>query len=482
MAQVQAQSESRNPTRWRVAGPPLGSDHQVSAVRGSLGRACRVGFVVLLALFGSACSGQGPNGDPPPKGPGEQPPQTDHRSEPVHDVIAYASADGDSIRLIAPDGDGDRLLWAHGQDDPSHAYDVWNMSWNETATELAFVSTHENWCSLFLSDVFTIGADGKGYRRVTQAPSCAELARYPQGTVRVPIRNDSYDSFAGFLYFQGAESLQAANLPPLSTGMVTFENVADFGSGDDGLQVGAVIYGSDRELAFTAIGDVIADGAITTPETSLYPPASTWEVRSPAWSADGARIGHLLNFDGLWQLPRNPGPLAFGDSLLAEDVRPDGYVALLAWGPTAATADQLLYAQSFGDTGVYFTVEGSVTPGAPLVTFESWEAVLGLAWLPDGSGFVYSVTEGDYFGEDRSSNLYHYDLDTDQITKLTDLVGEFVGQVSVSGSGDSFVFEVAAELDEFGADLLDPDLWVIDSVGVAPRLLVEGASAPAWSH
>src|SRR5690606_15094724 len=101
----------------------------------------------------------------------------------------------------------------------------------------------------------------------------------------------------------------------------------------------------------------------------------------------------------LWQLPRNPEPLTFGESLLAEGVSAGDFVALAARGPTAATADQLLYAKSFGETGVYLTVEGSATLGAPLVTFDSFESVMGLAWLPDGSGFVYSVTEGDYFGE-----------------------------------------------------------------------------------
>ena len=448
----------------------------------SLRRASRLCIVVLLALFGSACGGQGPTGDPPPDGPKDGPPRDDHRSDPLHDTIAYVSADGDAIRLIDPDGDGDRPLWAHDQDDPSDVYDVWNMSWNEAATELAFVSSHENWCSLYVSDVFAIGADGEGYRRVSQAPSCAALASYPQGTVRVPIRNYSYDSFAGFLYFQGAQSIEPANLAPLATGMVTFDNVADFGSGDDGLQLGAIIHGTERELAFTAVGDVIAGGTITTAETSLYPPAATWEVRSPTWSFDGERIGHLLNFNSLWQLPRNPEPLTFGESLLAEDVSAGDFVALAAWGPTAATADQLLYAKSFGETGVYLTVEGSSTPGAPLVEFDSFESVMGLAWLPDGSGFVYSVTEGDYFGEDRSANLYLYDLDTDEISKLTSFAGDFVGQVSVSGSGQSFVFELAAELDEFGAGLVDPDLWIVDRDGEGLRLLVTDAYAPAWSH
>ena len=74
------------------------------------------------------------------------------------------------------------------------------------------------------------------------------------------------------------------------------------------------------------------------------------------------------------------------------------------------------------------------------------------------------------------------DLDTDEVTKVTTLVGDFAGQVSVAGSGQTLVFERAAELDEFGAGLIEPDLWVVNLDGSGLRLLVEDAYAPAWSH
>ncbi len=442
----------------------------------------RILALLLFALLGAACTGQGSAGDGNEPPPTDGPPGGGSASQPLHDTIAYARAGGDEIHLIGPDGGNDRALWAHGRADPDDVYDVWSMAWNPAATELAFVSSHENWCSLYASDVFAIGADGEGYRRITQAPSCAALASYPQGTVRVPIVNNSYDSFTGFLYFQGAASLQSAFLAPLATGMVTFEDVADFGAGDDGLQVGAIVYGTEREIVFSTTIDVAAGATVTTGETSLYPPSSTWEVRSPSWSADGARIAHLLNFDGLWQLPRNPEPLEFGTSLLEGETRPSDFVALMAAGPTSATADQLLYAKSFGNAGVYLTLEGSADAGVPLVTVDSLEAVLGLAWLPDGSGFVFSVTEGDPFGEGYSANLHHYDLGTDQITRITSFVGDFAGQLSVSGDGRRLVFERAAELDGFGGSLLDPDLWIVDIDGGGLELLVADAYAPAWSR
>ncbi|MDQ3459050.1 MAG: Tol biopolymer transporter periplasmic protein [Deinococcota bacterium] len=403
-------------------------------------------------------------------------------AEPLHDTIAYASGNGDEIRLIDPDGTNDRRLWAHGLDDPEGIYEVWNMSWKGDATELAFVSTHENWCSLYQSDLFALDADGTDYRRVTQAPACADLADYPKGTVKVPVRNSSLDSFSGFLYFQGAPSLQPVNLPPFGTGMVTFENVADFGDGEDGLQIAMIVYGSYRELAFSTVVDVIAGGTVTTQATEVYVPSASWEVYSPTWSRDGSRIGHLLNGISLWQLPAQPEPLEFGSSLLAEEVRPGGYVGFLAWGPTPATADQLLYSKSFDESGVYLVREGSSDAGEALLSFESFEALFGLAWLPDGSGFVYSVTEGDYFGEDRSSDLFVYDFASGEATRVTSFVGDFTGQVSVSGDGQRFVFERAADLTEFGAGLLEPDLWLVNRDGSGLGLLVENAYAPAWSR
>ena len=447
-------------------------------------RQLRLVLTTLVLLLMTACAGQNPvDGDPDgPNGGGENPPPV-HDSEPLHDTIAYVRNGGDQIRLIDPEGTADRALWAHGLADDFDTYDVWNMVWNEAATELAFVSTHENWCSIYTSDVFAIGADGEGYRRLTQAPSCADLADYPSGTVQVPVRNDSFDAFSGFLYFQGAASLQPVNLPAMGTGLVVFDDVADLlGTGEDGFQIGSVIQGEERMLAMTTAVDVSAGQTVTTTETHVYPPGTYWEVRSPTYHHDGSRIGHLLNFGSLWQLPTEPTPLEFGTSLVGDDATPDGFVALMAWGPTAATADLLLYAKSFGDTGVYLVEEGSGTPGEALLTFDSFESIMGLAWLPDGSGFVYAVTEGDYFGDDRSANLYLHDLASGVSEPVTTFVGDFAGQVSVSGDGNRFVFERATDLEETGAALADPDLWIVERDGSGLRLLVADAYAPAWSH
>ena len=194
-------------------------------------------------------------------------------------------------------------------------------------------------------------------------------------------------------------------------------------------------------------------------------------------------LGFVLNFNSLFQLPPEPGPLEFGSAILAEGVDTADFVDHLAWGPTPATAGQLLFAGNvvFESEGIYLVTQGSDSAGEPLVAFDSTENILGLAWLPDGLGFVYSITEGEYFGEDRSANLFIYDIDSGKATRVTSLVGDFAGQVSVSSDGQQFVFERAAELTEFNAGLLDPDLWLVNRDGSGSRLFVEDAYAPAWS-
>lgn len=390
---------------------------------------------------------------------------------------------GDEIRLIDPDGSNDRSLWAHGENDDLEVYDVWSTAWNPQATRLTFASNHENWCSLFASDIFSVGADGSQYQRITQAPACAELADYPQGIVRVPVRNDSFDSFSGFMYYQGAASLQPLNLPPNGTGMITFPSVADFGSGEDWLQVGTVIADGNREIMFSSIADVQGGGSVTTTEVGVYYPGSFWEAHSPTWQQDGSSVTFIYNFSSFYALPKLPSPLDFGTELMSPDAGFPLFVDLLARGPTAATANDILYAgtDSFESTAVYLVSDGSTTAGEPLVSYDGLEAILGLAWMPDGSGFVYSVTEGDYFSEERSANIFHYDFASGATNRLTNSVGDFAGPMSVSGDGTRIVFEGASAQVEFSEDLLDPDLYILDLGTMTVELLVEGARAPAWS-
>ena len=72
----------------------------------------RNGLLVLTIPFLSllaACAGSGGGGSQLPP-----PPADNGSTTPVRNTIAYVRGDPrDEIRLVAPDGSGDRPLWAH---------------------------------------------------------------------------------------------------------------------------------------------------------------------------------------------------------------------------------------------------------------------------------------------------------------------------------------------------------------------------------
>jgi hypothetical protein len=392
-------------------------------------------------------------------------------------TIAYVRADtADEIRLIEPDGRNDRRLWAHGLADPHQVYGIYNMAWRPDASELAFASTHENWCSINYSDVFAIRPDGNGYRRVTQAPSCGALAGYPKGTVQVPVKNVSFygSSFTGFVYFQGAPSIQPVSLPAGASTVVTFHNVADFGP--DSLQIAAFIDGANREYEVGTAVDVQAGKTVTTGQLSVIPPSNMgWEPRSPNWRKDGASLGYVYGYGALFGISTNPQPLEFGRRII-NPATTMGIVEYMAYGPTAATANKILF-QGNGDDGIgiYLTSEGATTIGPPLVT-SGFELIRGLAWLPDGSGFVYAVEEYENY-EVARANIFEYTFASKQIKRLTNFDNQYAGQLSVSPDGKQLVFDRSTAKDGTGTT----DVWIMNRDGSGQRLLANNGYAPVWS-
>ncbi len=391
-------------------------------------------------------------------------------------TIAYARADTlDEIRLIEPDGSNDRRLWAHGRPDPEKVHQIYSLEWRRDGTELAFAGTHENACSINNADIFAVGAYGGNYRRITEAPACAALAAYPKGTVQVPVSNSTTASFVGFVYFQGAPGIQLVSLPPGGSGVVTFNNVADFGSGV--LQVAAMIQGINRYIAIGTAVDVKAGGTVRTASMSVFNLSEYyfWEAHSPTWRSDGSQVGYVLNYNGLRKISPNPPPLDFGAVLQTDQSKMPSFADLLAWGP-ASRANQLLYAgnEVFETEGIYLMTEGSSTAGELLVRYEVYQNIRGLAWLPDGSGFVYSVAE-DYGNQ--KANVFLYTFASRTPTRLTSFADDFAGQLSVSPDGQSIVFERSTSVDANAPT----DLWVINRDGSGLRRLAQNAARPAWS-
>jgi hypothetical protein len=396
----------------------------------------------------------------------------------ANEVIAYVRADtGDEIRLIDPGGENDRLLWTLGQEDPDNDYQVWDLAWKPDGAELAFNSDHENYCSILHSDLYAVGADGSGYRRITQGPACAALANYPKGTVQVPVTNISTESVSSFLYFQGAPVAQPINLPPGGNTVVTFTDVADFG--EDWLQYTMEIIGNERSVHVGSAVDVKAGETVTAIGISV--PGFVvpgWEVRSPSWRNDGNMLAFATSFNDLMRIAPHPHPLSLGDPLVPLDGDRPSIILRAKWGPTTERSNQILYSGwDFEGDGIYLITEGSNQAGELLVSSGSFETVEGLAWLPDGSGFVFSLLEYEDFYL-LGSNIFLYTFTSGQSNRIIDLEGDFAGDLSVSPDGSWIVFEKASS--EAGLEEGDTDLWIVNIDGSELRLLVENAGSPAW--
>jgi hypothetical protein len=410
-------------------------------------------------------------------------PQSSHPllAAPLPGTIAYVRADTlDEIRLIEPDGSKDRRLWTHGQADPENVYQIRSVAWRPDAREIAFASSHEFECSVNESDVFVIANDGSNERRITQAPACAGLAGLPKGAVSVPVQNSSGESLTGFLYFQGARSAQSVALPPGGSGLITFLDVADFG---DTLQMPVLIMPLEggRQLGFAAAADIQPGGTVRTSTLFLSGAATIGrEARWPTWRSDSSQLGYVFGFNSLYRIDPNPSPLEDGDKLVSADwsALPD-FADHLAWGPMPAHANEILYAgnDAFDSEDIYLIAEGSANRGQQLVSYEANQFIRGLAWLPDSSGFVYSVIETEFF-EPKRANLFEYDFASKQVTRLTNFGDEFAGQLSVSPDSQQIIFERSASKED-GAPT---DLWVMNRDGAGLRLLVHNGARPSWSQ
>jgi hypothetical protein len=423
--------------------------------------------------------GQSPVASPvqtpaPPKGTPEAPAQSPS-SAPVRGTIAYVRG-GTEIRLIEADGTGDRQLWTHPFAKEGAA--VHDLAWSPDGRELAFSSSHMSVASLYHADLYAVGADGKGFRKITNAPDHSELARYPKGSVSVTVRNEqpawkSSQASAGvfFVYVAGANEPQAVTIPPGSSRTLLFKSVADFG---DHAQPVVAMYGNYRW--FIPGVDVKAGRAIKSPDFPISGDGyELFGAFRPVWRADGSRLSYRNGLCLVSTVPARPKPGELVFDKLFGGEHPSGACAW-DWGPTAELADQLIYTSNDDDDGsnVRRIREGGTHPGAKLHTFSSagLQLLLDLRWLPDGSGFLYAFPDLAY----ELGNLFRYDFASKSATQLTKFEGEYVRAFDVSPDGRWVVFERAKSWREDKG----VDLWVMRTDGTGARLLVRNGLAPSW--
>jgi hypothetical protein len=390
-------------------------------------------------------------------------------------TIAYVTGSGTEIRMVEPDGSSNRRLWAMPSPDPEGIHRITGLAWRPDAGALAFASTHENLCSWYNSDIYTIAPDGSQLRRVTNAPNCGALAGYPKGTVTVVVENATFSSGLIGVYIQGASQVQLVPITPFGSIQVTFNEVADLG---EVVQPVVAIYGGYRYFgaAYANVqpGQTVDAGVLTVSGSGFWREGAY----KATWRYDGSRIGYTTtNCLPMYHISPTPIDGTIGDQVLQTDV---SATCEMAWGPTPARANQVLYAVNDvwedGVDGIYLAEVGGSSPGERLVALQDFEgeAINDIEWLPDGSGFIFTKQHVD-FGI--MSDLFEYSFATGSIAQITQFGDdEYALNFSLSPDGSQIVFELSLELFDGPTDL-----FIIDRDGSNMRLLVQDAGHPAWS-
>jgi WD40 repeat protein len=399
-------------------------------------------------------------------------------------TIAYVRAggtSGDQIRLIEPDGSNDRELWTVPVTDPRNIFEILSLSWRPDATELAFSSDHEHDCSIFASDLYTVSPSGSNFRRVSNGPACDDLADFEQGAVTVTIRNfTSSPDTNFFVYVQGAPGIIGLIIPHNDLATVTFPEVADFGAVE---QEVVVIQAATRwEVAFVDVEPGQTVTASPDPAPAFGGGISEYGAWGPTWRSDGSRIGFARSATSClsaYSVEADNTPIGTkGDPVLTtDDIAP----CSMAWAPTSAQADQVLFL-AFPNLGLegatfYLATEGdSGSSGEKLFSTGAGTLLLWYDWVPDGKSFLFVRTTKFVNPSFVESNIFEYDFATGDITQISELSDEVVRSFSVSPDGQQIVFERAAALDSATSEL-----WIMEREGSDMRLLVEEGRIPNWS-
>jgi hypothetical protein len=389
-------------------------------------------------------------------------------------VIAYVDRNTASLRVVNADGSNNHVLWTNPH---PHLLPI-NLDWRHDGLELAFSSPHEDTCSQFDRDIYAVHLDGTSYRRVTNAPTCAELAPLPKGSITVDVTV----SVATFVYVPGAPGIVGA-----VNGIMTIDNIADFGP--EIYQQPVVIMGLDRQLADPPFPDIIPGqtvpgGVIIVNDDSGY----RYGAGSPSWRADDSSIAYNQRSNSAFNnIPANPDYGDDGDPLPVVEGASE---VLVDWNPTLAGKDQYLYYSTYVHTdaahGIWLHDLNDPTQCRRLYHPAAFEySPQDIEWLPDGSGFLFVLwytgwldpngytCPGTY---ENCRNIFKYDLATGQVTQLTNFSDKLTQLVSVSSDGQSIIFERWTDPDlDVGSDL-----WIMNGDGSNPHLFLQDAARPAW--
>ena len=368
-----------------------------------------------------------------------------------------------TVNRIQPDGSGRQTLWTHPSTVPQ-TNAIADVGWKPDATELAFSSNHEEAYSAFNSDVYGIKPDGSGLRRITDPPSKAELdaGGYQFGKVTGKVLNN-YKSVTTFLlYIEGAKE-------PISVDVGEFNDEVGFSVpdvADLGVGLHYVVFiwsdGNNANCREYAAGVVDAEPGKTVDAgtVTFNGVCGTYKSDSITWKRDGT----VVAADVITPRKFKAVGEAIGSDLFAAPLTANDAV----WSPVD---DQILYYSWTTDTGtngIYLTTAGG---GAGAHVVQTGNALwVTPAWLPDGSGFVYTA----------DSEIRQYIIGSSTDTLLARFENEYVFNPSVSPDGKYIVFE-------WQTNTLPNvrDLWIMERANPVEMWAVteDGHSSdPDWSR
>ena len=382
---------------------------------------------------------------------------------------------GDEIRLIELDASNDRLLWKSYVPGAPELIQISSLAWRPDASELAFSSTHEEDCSLFQADIYAVRSDGQGYRRVSGPPACGNPNHLPTGTVQVPVINWTYTYGPFTIYFEGAPGPIEMALAPGQSAMLTFYNVADYGNQQ---QYAVAIYGEVRSFFGGAGVDVKPNTTLKAGTLEILSGFEHYGFQWPTYSPDGAQLSYIFNKGEVyWVDSDNEEPGLLGTPLsLSMPLSSD----FLTWGPTESRANQFLY-EGWQDSDTIFLGNQDTGTSQLIMTIDPQrigKTLLGLTWLPDGSGFLYSVTEMVNYVD--KANIFAYSFATGKSTRLTDVASGFIRRMTLSPDGQYLVFEYQGS-GYWYEENPSMSLYIMELYGSEAFPLVENGRAPAWS-
>jgi hypothetical protein len=355
------------------------------------------------------------------------------------------------LHFVNPDGGNDRMIFRT----PRGLATIFpSPIWRPDGREIAFISPQEFESSAYNSDIFALRQDGAELRRITNPPKGEDLARLPQGSVTVTVKNMIMDSTVYFVYVEGAQKIISVTVSPRNSATVTVDHVADLGRKQFVyVKSGSGIWFSPSAYADVVPGQTVAAAGMMQIATGFGP--FELRIKGCAWKSDGSEIAYLVA-GSVQFLPASPAVGQFGQNLFMGDTTLVN--GSLAWSPVS---DEFLYYSSLASPrGIYRGVKGSSVSTHPLVLKTDY--VAGIDWLPDGSGFLYATQNFGY----SSNRIFKYDFKSNQATVLVE-GGRFLSPAEASPDGRYFAFANRANenapFDLFGKAIDGNRQWKIAS-------------------